>query len=305
VADLGLETETLRADSRAAVRRARRKQRLIRTMITVLVVFGLAGIWQILSYFFPNEEPSPLVPGWDWIFTRALPEIANYGGEGFGLPVGEGGVRGTYGGAFRAIAEHSADTWARVLAGLTVGAVGGTGLALAISWSRWARGFLALPAHVMRTLPLLALIPLFQLWFGVNFVAVLIFIAYGTGVVFFVGALNAVGNVAPIYLDNARTLGASDFKIYRQVVVPAIFPELRTTVMIGLGVAWSAVVGAEFLGTQTGLGFIEAQARQFALLDRMVVVGLCFLVYAVVSFLLFDILTRPLIRWMPTTTRSL
>jgi sulfonate transport system permease protein len=75
--------------------------------------------------------------------------------------------------------------------------------------------------------------------------------------------------------------------------------------MIGLGVAWSAVVGAEFLGTQTGLGFIEAQARQFALLDRMVVVGLCFLVYAVVSFLLFDILTRPLIRWMPTTTRSL
>jgi sulfonate transport system permease protein len=163
--------------------------------------------------------------------------------------------------------------------------------------------FLALPAHILRTLPLLAMIPLFQVWFGVSFIGTFLFVAYGIGVIFFAGTINAIGNVPPLYIENARTLGASPYQIYRTVILPAVFPELRTTIILSLGVAWSAVVGAEFLGAQTGLGFIEVQARQFALLDRMVVVALFFLVYAAASYLVFELASRPLVRWMPRAAR--
>ena len=55
------------------------------------------------------------------------------------------------------------------------------------------------------------MVPLFQLWFGTYFVGKVIFVAYGVGVIFFAGTVNAVRNVPQIYIDNARTLGASGF----------------------------------------------------------------------------------------------
>src|SRR5262249_1918168 len=151
--------------------------------------------------------------------------------------------------------------------------------------------------HLLRMLPLLAMIPLFQLWYGIRFIGIFVFIAFGIAVILFAGTLNAIGNVLPVYIDNARMLGASRFRIYRTVVLPAIFPELRSSIILSLGAAWSLACGAEFLGAQSGLGYIEVSAKQFALLDRMVVVALLFLVYAAASYLAFEALTRPLVRW--------
>ena len=287
-------------------RRSRRRGRAAALLVSASVFVALAGIWQILSYAFPSKGVSdtPLVPGWGWIVTRAFPSIANYGGNGFGLSEAQGGSQGTYWGAVVVLFHNSLDTWGRLLVGLAAGALIGTGLAVAVSWSRIARLGLALPAHILRTVPLLAMIPLFELWFGTSFTGVVIFIAFGTGIIFFSGTLNAVGNIPTIYVENARSLGASSFQIYRDVILPGVFPELRTAIMLGLGVAWSAVVGAEFLGTQSGLGYIEAQARQFALLDRMFVVALLFFAFAAGSYLIFEFLTRPLVAWMPRMSRE-
>ena len=88
-----------------------------------------------------------------------------------------------------------------------------------------------------------------------------LFVAFGVGVIFFTGTVNAVANIPGIYLDYARTLGANRLQIYRAVIVPAMFPELRSSILLGLGVAWTAVVGAEFLGAQTGLGQIIVYSR--------------------------------------------
>ena len=47
-----------------------------------------------------------------------------------------------------------------------------------------------------------------------------LFVAFGVGVIFFTGTVNAVANIPGIYLDYARTLGASRLQIYRSVIVP-------------------------------------------------------------------------------------
>ena len=59
-------------------------------------------------------------------------------------------------------------------------------------------------------------------------------------VIFFAGTVNAVRNVPQIYIDNARTLGATRLRLYRTVILPAIFPELRATILLSLGTAWAA-----------------------------------------------------------------
>jgi sulfonate transport system permease protein len=127
----------------------------------------------------------------------------------------------------------------------------------------------------------------------------MLFVAYGVAVIFFTGTVNAVRNVSPVYVQYARTLGASRLRVYRTIILPAIFPELRSTILLSIGVAWTAVVGAEFLGAQTGLGQIIVYAKYFGYVDRMFLVGLILLVYAALTFAVFERASRPLIVWLP------
>ena len=216
--------------------------------------------------------------------------------------VAEGAPR-SYSAAMLAMLSHSFDTIVRLYAGLLLGGIVGALLGLAVSWSTWARRIVDLPVQFVRTLPLLAMVPLFQLWFGIYFMGKVAFVAYGVGVIFFAGTVNAVKNVPQIYIDNARTLGATKLRLYRTVVLPAIFPELRATILLSLGVGWAAVLGAEYLGAQSGLGYIIVYSEQFAYLDRMFVVALLFVFYASISFAIFNRLSLKLLAWMPRVGR--
>jgi sulfonate transport system permease protein len=269
--------------------------------IALGVLLVLAALWQVLSLVFRAEaQPGePMVPGWQVVFTRTFLSFADYWPGGFGVTaVAEGGQR-SYLAALLSVLSHSFDTLVRLYLGWVIGAVAASLLGLAVSWSAWGRRIVELPVQFIRTLPLLAMVPLFQLWFGSYFAGKIAFVAYGVGVLFFAGVINAVKNVPQIYVDNARTLGADKARLYRTVVLPGILPELRSTVLLSLGAGWGAVLGAEYLGAQSGLGYIIVYAQQFAYLDRMFLVALLLIVYTSASYVLFDRLTRRLTRWSP------
>ena len=88
------------------------------------------------------------------------------------------------------------------------------------------------------------------------------------------------------------------------MILPAIFPELRATILLSLGIAWAAVLGAEYLGAQSGLGYIIVYSEQFAYLDRMFVIALLFVIYASISYALFDRLCLRLLQWTPRAGRD-
>jgi sulfonate transport system permease protein len=265
------------------------------------VLLGLAALWQIASILNPYESVpgEPMVPGWQVIFTRTYLSLADYWAGGLGVPPTSEGYPRTYLGATLAILSNSWDTSVRLFSGFVLGAVVGLLLGLAVSWSTWSRRLVGLPAQVLRTFPLMALIPMFQLWFGLNFVGMMLFVALGVGVIFFTGTVNAVGNVADVYVDCARTQGATRLQIYRTVILPAIFPELRSSVLLGLGTAWTAVVASEFLGAQTGMGQIIVYSQTFGYVDRMFLVALVLLFYSAITFALFEWASRRLTEWTP------
>jgi sulfonate transport system permease protein len=275
-------------------------------LVSVGVLLALAALWELASVMSTSEAVpgEPLIPGWEVIATKTFVGLSDYWQGGFGvLAVAEGGKR-TYRGAILAVLSNSLDTTIRLYTGLAVGAVVGITAGLAVSWSTWSRRIVALPGQVLRTLPLLAFIPLFQLWFGISFRGMVIFIAIAVGVIFFTGTVNAVGNIPSMYSDYARTLGASRTRIYRTVILPAMFPELRSSILLALGAAWTAVIGAEFLGAQSGLGQIVVYAKYFGYVDRMFLVGLIVLVYAAITYAIFERISRRLTVWMPTETQT-
>lgn len=272
---------------------------------SVLVILGMAVLWQLLSIVFTIEAVpgEPMVPGWQVIFGHTLLSLADYWQGGLGIPSVADGAPRSYAAALMAIVSHSLDTMLRLYVGLFLGAFAGSVLGIAVSWSTWTRRVVDLPLRFLRTMPLLAMVPLFQIWFGIDFFGKVVFVAYGVGVIFFSGIVNAVNNVPQIYIDNARMFGAERSRVYRTVILPSIFPEMRATVLLSLGLGWAAVLGAEYLGAQSGLGYIIIYSEQFAYLDRMFVVALLFVIYAMISFVLFSKLSDRLLQWTPRAGR--
>jgi sulfonate transport system permease protein len=274
--------------------------------VSVIVLLVLMGIWQILSRFYTAEaQPGePMIAGWQILFTKTLLSLADYWPGGFGVAAVAEGAERSYLAALLSVLFHSAHTIGRLVMGLALGGAVGLLLGLAMSWSRWTRRLVDLPVQFLRTLPLLAMVPLFQLWFGTQLLGEVLFVAYGIGVIVFAGTLNAVRNVPQIYLDNARSLGASRAILYRTVILPAIFPAMRSTVLLSLGAGWGAVLGAEYLGAQSGLGYIIVYAQQFAFLDRMFLIALLFILYTSVSYWAISRIFARMLAWAPPSQRQ-
>jgi sulfonate transport system permease protein len=273
--------------------------------ISIAVFAVLAAVWQLLSILYPAEaQPGePMIAGWQVLFTRTFLSLADYWQGDWGVPSVSEGAERSYLAATLSVLSHSLDTIGRLAIGLLLGWIAGLLLGLAVSWSRWTRRLFDWPLQFLRALPLLAMVPLFQLWFGTYFVGEVLFVAYGIAVIVFAGTVNAVRNVSQTYIDNARSLGASNTMLYRTVILPAIFPAMRSTMLLSLGAGWGAVLGAEYLGAQSGLGYIIVYAQQFAFLDRMFFIALLFVLYTSVSYWAIGILSARLLAWAPPSQR--
>ena len=227
----------------------------------------------------------------------AFKGLANYWRGGLGAGATDTGAQATLWGAVLGLVYNSLVTGLRLLIGVALGLGVGVGLAVLVSWSRILRRMLLLPANLARMIPILALIPLFLLWFaGTNKGAVL-FIAFSVFVMIFVVSLNALENVEPHHARWAASLGASRPRIYLTVIVPAALPEIRTGVLMAFGLSWTTAVAAEYLGQQYGLGHIAEMADFFGRTNTLALVAFVLVVYAALSTLLVARGLRWCLRW--------
>ena len=269
--------------------------------VCAIAVFLLA--WEIAGHLSPTSvlRQSPIVPPWEFVFGPSFLGMSDYWTFDVLAPVPSAGGEQTYRGAVLAIGYHSALTLMRLILGLLFGTVAGILLGLAFSWSPFLRRLASTPLHILRMFPLLAMVPLFQFWVGANTMGAVVFVAYGVGVVYFATTINAVSNMPNRYFEYAQTLGASRLRIYVSVVFPAIVPELCASVMLTLGLAWSAVIGAEYIGLDSGMGRVLIFAQYFSDTGRMTLATVVIILYASLSFMLFRRISARILRWMPST----
>jgi ABC-type nitrate/sulfonate/bicarbonate transport system permease component len=155
----------------------------------------------------------------------------------------------------RALVDGALATTARALLGLTIGSLLGVLAALSMAWSRDLSAVLDPYITMMKSIPGMALIPVFILWFGLAESARVGFVATLTFFVVFVAAAEAIPNVPHVYRWAAATLGASRRDGYLHVVLPAILPNMFGGVRNAVTLSFAVAVAAEFIGAQSGLGW--------------------------------------------------
>jgi sulfonate transport system permease protein len=256
----------------------------------------LVAVWQLVSVLV-GVSPSGvlLVPGPVEVAKASL-AFAGYWIGGLGAPAGASADQRTVWGAILGLVYNAGVSLLRALVGLALGVIAGVGLGLLVSLSSVARNILIVPAQFARMMPLLAMLPLFGLWFGRSELGSILFIAFAVAVLLFVVTLNAIQGVPGAYRMYAASLGANRLETYRSVIVPAALPELKAGLLLAIPFAWSAVLAAEMLGKEYGLGRIVQYALLYAATDMVAAAGLAVIALAVASYFLakrgLDHLTR-------------
>lgn len=192
----------------------------------------------------------------------------------------------------------------RAAVGLAIGASGG--LALGVLAGYWRTGEYLIDANMqmMRTIPFVALAPLFIAWFGIGEAVKIALITFATIFPVYVGTFDGICNQDKRLLEVARATGMRTWETLREIVVPAAMPSILLGLRYALTLSVIALVIAEQINVNGGIGALMFDARKFVQTDVM---ALCLLLYALLGLAangLSRLIEAWLLRWRPRAVPS-
>lgn len=169
----------------------------------------------------------------------------------------------------------------RVLIGLCAGSITGVAAGILMGWSKFLNRALNPIVSLLYPIPALGWLPLLLLWLGVSealpiaiiFLCSFFPVCYNTA--------TGVRSVDKSFVQVARTLGASDFRVLTTVVVPLAVPAIFTGLRLEAGMAWRVIVAAEMVAIPTGIGALLMRAESLIRVDIIIV---CLMVLSLMCF---------------------
>lgn len=170
-------------------------------------------------------------------------------------------------------------------------------LGIAMGWWRLVYNQVNPIMEILRPIPPLAWIPLSILWFGLGDEQNEFIIFLGMFFPILVNTIVGVKNIDPTLIRAARSLGAPEYRVLLRIVLKGALPQIITGIRIGLGVGWMALVAAELVGADSGLGFLINDARSMLRTDSISVGMLTIGVVGLLIDTLIRILGRRMLPW--------
>ena len=195
--------------------------------------------------------------------------------------------------------DHLTATAARLSVGLAIGGTVGilAGIAMGLSWRlrRFADPFVA-AAH---PLPKIAILPIVMVFLGVGELSKIAVVALGVFFPMLINTMTGVRQISPTYFDVAKSYGATRWKLFTRVVLPASMPMILSGLRIGLNIALVVTISIEIVAASRGLGALIWLSWEvlrievlYAALFVTAALGICFNI-------LMQFLLGRLVPWAP------
>ncbi len=186
----------------------------------------------------------------------------------------------------------------RVSSGFLLAVALGVPAGLVLGHSARARDAFLPIVNFFRSLSPLAWIPFAILWLGIGDPPAIFLIFMAAFFPIVLSTTAAVANIPSVFFRVARDLGISGARLLGAVTLPAIAPQVITTLRVAAGLSWLVVVAAEMIAGRDGLGFAVWDARNGLRIDllaaAMVVIGV---IGAGLDRLLVQLTRIPSVRW--------
>ena len=182
------------------------------------------------------------------------------------------------------------------LAGLAVGVVTGIIGGLLRSGENLLNGLM----QVANTIPLLALLPLFVVWFGIGELPKTIVIAFGAFLPMYLNLFSAIRGVDQRLIEMARVNSAGRRRLISQVLLPGAMPGFLLGLRFSLAYSILGLVAAETINAEKGLGFLITQGQTYMQVNQVFVGLVIYSVLGLACDQFVRILERVLLSWRPS-----
>lgn len=213
--------------------------------VTLLVLFGL---WQALSVY--NQAHRMFNP----VFLPS-PTLVLQAGSDL-LRTGE-------------LQRHVVASALRVLVGFGLGTLIAVTLGVLVTRSKVFENILEPILNLIGPIPPFAFLPMFIIWLGIGENSKTTLIVYATSLPILAYTIDGMRNVNPLLIRSAMSLGASEFEVFRRVIIPSALPNILVGMRISLALSFSALVVAESVGADAGLGYLIVDSRNYFKMPNM------------------------------------
>jgi sulfonate transport system permease protein len=195
------------------------------------------------------------------------------------------------------LADHLAVSLRRAAIGLLIGGLAGLFLGTVAGLSRLGEELVDATVQMLRTIPFLALVPLFILWFGIGEASKIAVVAFGTAFPLYLNTYAGIRGVDAKLVESARVVGLGRWGMVRQVVIPGALPSILVGLRYSLGIAVIALVVAEQINATQGIGAMMSEAREFLRTDVIVVGLVVYSLLGLAADVVVRLLERRLLSW--------
>jgi sulfonate transport system permease protein len=188
---------------------------------------------------------------------------------------------------------------ARAAAGFAIGGAVGFVLGTLVGFSRVAEAAIDRSVQMIRAIPFLAALPLVIVWLGVGEAEKIFLVALGVTFPIYINTTLGIRQVDPKLVELGRVQGLGTLELIRRIILPGALPSILTGVRYALATAWLALVVAETIGAQSGIGFLAMDAREFLRTDVIVLTIVIYALIGVAADAIARFLERRLLAWHP------
>lgn len=191
-------------------------------------------------------------------------------------------------------------TWVsarRALLGFLIG--GGIGFLLGLlnGTFRHADIMLNTTLQMLRTIPVLALLSLFIIWFGVEEKVKIITVAFGVFFPVYLNTYHGIKGIDKGLIEMGKVYGLGGFKLFKEIIFPGALASILVGVRLSLGIMWLVLIAAETIAAKAGIGYMAMTARELMQMDKVVLSIIIYALLGKLSDVIASALERRLLRW--------
>lgn len=188
---------------------------------------------------------------------------------------------------------------ARAAGGLAIGGTVGFLLGMFTGLYHRADQVLNTPIQMIKSVPRLAILPLILVWFGIGETSKVVLIALSTFFPIYLNTFHGIRSIDRGLIEMGRVYGLSSWDMFRHIIFPGAVSSIMIGVRQSIGGTWLILIVAETVAAKSGIGFMATNAREYMMMDVIVLSMILYALLGSISDLAAVALTKRLLRWNP------
>ncbi|MCE1270665.1 MAG: ABC transporter permease [Acinetobacter sp.] len=185
----------------------------------------------------------------------------------------------------------------RLVAGLSLGIIGGLLLGALLGYSRVAEQYISATFYALAIIPTLAWLPLLMVVLGIENALKIFLIFKATLIPIAIHTQTGVRDIQPKLQEMAKVLKFSKQALFFKLILPATLPYFFTGLRLAIAAGWTTLIAVELLASSEGIGYLMVTGRQLFQLDIVFVTIILIALVSIFLDVLLQFLERKFVFW--------